>query len=88
MLLIHTTSGSPVVGRTSYGQFSQHQNFLDALTTKFSYPWCTAMNLLCVGIKTYPMRKASLAKYIVAGIGNVSILSIFIYHAELLLSLR
>ena len=32
-------------GRTdAYGRFSQNQNFLDALMTKFSYPWCFATN--------------------------------------------
>ena len=28
----------------AYGRFSQNQNFLDALMTKFSYPWCFATN--------------------------------------------
>ena len=30
--------------RTPYGRFCQNQNFLNALITKFSYPWCSATN--------------------------------------------
>ena len=29
-------------GGYTYGRFCQNQNFLDALITKFSYPWCSA----------------------------------------------